>query len=83
VRRKAIQRALFAFGPLLLYAGSYFTLVRADPLPFMSGIGPWPRVPHYLVGGMVAEWIYSPIHAIDRRLRPRHWEYRINDAVRD
>jgi hypothetical protein len=52
-----LRRAALILGPLLFYVGSYFALVRVHPPRSMSGPGPWPGVPHYVVGGVVAEVI--------------------------
>jgi hypothetical protein len=33
--------------------------------------------PEYHWGGSVASWIFIPAHGLDRRLRPNHWEIRV------
>jgi len=61
---------------LTAYISGYFALVEAR-IGFLSGIGPWPIAPHYLVGGKVAEAFFSPIHEIDRLARPEHWSFKL------
>ena len=59
----------------LLYVGSYLLLVEASPLDFMTGVGQWPRVPTYRVGGMTAAMFFAPLQYLDERLRPEYWQY--------
>lgn len=61
------------------YVLGYYALVEARPLSFMSGIGPWPRRPHYRFGGMVSTILFAPMQSLDSWLRPEYWEYRIDD----
>ncbi len=56
------------------YAGSYFALVRTEPMPMKCGLGPWPRVAKYSMGGRRARSIYAPINRLDRWMRPNHWQ---------
>ena len=58
---------------LFLYVVSYLLMVEAH-IGFMSGVGPWKKHPRYLVGGTVAEIIYFPVNALDKRIRPTYWE---------
>lgn len=64
----------FIFAPLL-YVSSYLALVEARPLPFMIGIGPWPRVAKYRFGGATAEVVFWPLQRLDERLRPDYWQF--------
>jgi hypothetical protein len=73
--RNVLIPLLALFVALLLYVGSYLLLVEASPLSFMSGIGPWPRVPDYRVGGKAAEVFFEPIQQIDERVRPQYWRF--------
>jgi hypothetical protein len=56
-----------------LYAGSYVLLVDAR-LDFTSGVGPWEREPHYLLGGDAVKPFFAPIHMLDRWVRPNYWQ---------
>jgi hypothetical protein len=58
----------------LIYIVSYLSLVQADPLPVMTGVGPWPRVPSYLVGGKAAEIAFAPVQYLDKHIRPEYWQ---------
>jgi hypothetical protein len=63
----------------IIYVGSYLFLVDASPLDFMTGIGPWPRVPTYRIGGKLAELFFTPIQHLDELIRPEYWKYNISD----
>ena len=56
------------------YFASYFLFVSAARLEFMTGPGPWPLEPHYVVGGDCAKVLYSPIHLLDIWIRPSYWQ---------
>ena len=66
---------------LVLYVGSYALLVTPAPLNYMTGIFPtgtvpsWPRVPHYQYGGKLAEVLFTPAVAVDKKLFPRRWRF--------
>jgi hypothetical protein len=62
----------------LLYVGSYFALVKAEPLWFMSGVGPWIKRDVYRLGGDFSKHFYFPINWVDRRIRPKYWHYDID-----
>jgi hypothetical protein len=72
--RKHVLSLAIVLSASILYIGSYLVLVEAS-LTFMSGVGPWPRVPKYMVGGKAAEIFFAPIQKLDERLRPQHWQY--------
>ena len=77
-----LTRALAAIGMLMLafsYVGAYLSLVKAEPLEFMSGEGPWTRYPHYTVGGQYAEALFWPLQNIDKHLRKSTWQFHDGD----
>ena len=58
------------------YVGSYLLLVQ--PIASIRSHGPGPlrgKAPNYRFGGHVAVVIFQPIERIDRRIRPRTWQY--------
>ena len=55
----------------LLYVGSYLALVQRTEREV--GFSGELRFAYYRVGGETAKRIFSPLHAIDKRLRKRHW----------
>ena len=61
------------------YVVSYVGLVKPEPIPQMSGFGPWPRYPVYRFGGSYSERIFSPVNWIDKRLFPRRWLFTDED----
>jgi len=71
-------------GLLFLYLSSYVVVVRR-PVGYGSGSaydGFHPRLsprldtpPRYVVGGDVAETIFTPVHVLDQRVRPLFWHY--------
>ena len=69
-RRLTIGLAVVAALPLL-YVGSYLALVQRTA-PDYGGIGEL-RFAYYRVGGETARRVFAPLHAIDQRLRKRHW----------
>lgn len=54
----------------LLYVGAYLALVEPSPALF-SGRGP--IIAAYGVGGMTSAFVFSPVQALDERLRLRVW----------
>jgi hypothetical protein len=81
-RRLTFGLSVLAAIPLL-YVVSYFVLVKAErPRNVaLSGPGPFPiRNPTYHLGGSVAQVVFSPIHAVDKQLRPMHWNYDFDPA---
>jgi hypothetical protein len=55
----------------LLYVGAYLALVQRTE-PDFGGTGEL-RFAYYRVGGETAKHVFAPLHAIDQRLRKRHW----------
>ena len=53
------------------YVGTYYCLVYELTLP--GGMPPRQLSPWYRVGGRASCVIFSPVHALDRRLRPNYW----------
>ncbi len=78
---KALAIAAALMTPLACYVGAYLAIVRADPMPMMTGCEPWIRIPHYAVGGEAAERFFYPLNVIDRRLRNRYWLYFDDDDI--
>ncbi len=62
-----------------VHVGSYYIFVEPAPMRWMTGQGPWPRVPHYRLGAWTAG-IYAPILRLDRRLFPSRWLFTERDA---
>jgi len=59
---------------MLLYIGSYLTIVRPGKLlPSLEPFGDTPPS-YYRIGGRYAATLYLPLEWIDRRLRHRQWE---------
>jgi hypothetical protein len=65
-----------------LYAGAYFAMVErtefrftGSPLAFPSG-DEYSFV-EYRFGGDAAQSFFAPMHAVDRLLRPKLWQYEI------
>jgi hypothetical protein len=58
----------------LLYVLSYLLILESAVA--VPGFGGWfvEREPHYHFGGRVSETIFSPLQALDKRLRPAYWE---------
>ncbi|WP_145093766.1 hypothetical protein [Anatilimnocola aggregata] len=56
----------------LIYVGSYLWLAdNAGPLEIRAGGRCLPRQYHH--GGRVAEFVFWPVHYVDRHVRPSHW----------
>ena len=54
----------------LFYVASYYAIVRRNE----EGLQYIPMQPDYGGAGRTAAWVFSPIHNLDRRLRPDYWE---------
>lgn len=55
-----------------IYAATYYALVRRS-FGIAVGVGPWPAIAKYRLGGDLAAQFYSPIHSLDRRIRDVYW----------
>ena len=69
-------------GLVLLYVGAYLSLVKAEDLSILVGPGPWERIPEYRFGGDVSRTVFSPIQKLDSHVRPRYWQFTIEDWYR-
>jgi hypothetical protein len=73
--------------PILGYAASYFALVQTQPPNWRGPVSfsrttdqevmILPLSASYRTGGDWARVVYSPIHAVDRKLRPDSWSTRL------
>jgi hypothetical protein len=80
MRRDALKVVIVTAVLLLgCYAAIYITTVKAVPLSFMTGVGPWIRIPRYSVGGRAADVIFYPANTVDRCIRPRYWQFHEED----
>ncbi len=61
---------LLSFGSPALYVGSYLLTVEAAVE--RAAVADH-RVPHYCVGGKVAERLYAPLHRLDTQIRAKFW----------
>jgi hypothetical protein len=60
------------------FAAYYFSLSTRRMVLGIAPDGQSATVgPEYHWGGSVASWIFIPAHGLDRRLRPNHWEIRV------
>ncbi len=57
---------------LAFYVTTYYLLARAS-FGIAVGVGPWNCIPHYLIFDTQLQFVYRPIHSIDRVLRPSYW----------
>ncbi len=57
-------------GALTAYAAVYVLMLA--PSGRTSPTYPWR--PRYRFGGAVAEFVFEPVHSIDRKLRPEIWQ---------
>jgi hypothetical protein len=61
---------------VLLYVAAYYMLLTPVHFAFFSGGGGGTvRIPWYRFGGQIAKVIFEPAYELDRRLRPRYWEW--------
>ena len=60
---------------LVGYVGSYYALVKPVELELYHDYGSMGAitVPHYAIGGLIADTIFSPIHKLDRQIRRDTW----------
>ncbi len=67
---------------LVLYAGSYLALVLPGPPTYAPvPYPPWRKdTPTYRVFPAVAKKVYWPLEQLDRRVRPKAWDYPDPDA---
>lgn len=86
--RRITQYVIAVVITLFLYVSTYYAIVDAEPSGiFRVGTGPWPKTAIYSVGqnqsfGKIIEYsldefthpFFAPINAIDRNLRPSHWQ---------
>jgi hypothetical protein len=79
---RAKKIGLVTLSALIGYIGAYFLVVEPVPLPFMTGIGPWPKEPHCRVGGKIAEVVFTPAMVIERKANPRRWQFTDEDMDR-
>lgn len=77
MRRHMAVAILVCTAAVLLWVGAYYAMVGQTSTA-VTGIGPWevPLEPRYRYGGNAAEWLFFPVHSIDRRLRPDTWVIR-------
>ena len=56
---------------LPIYAGTYYSTVRT----FKCGMSPpdSPCYPYYRVFGQFGNYVFAPIHQLDRRARSENW----------
>ncbi len=82
------QIAFCLLAAVIAYAGSYYGLVQTSYIDTAGGVQirstrmflddeMWvvELAPQYRVGGAMAMNAYSPIHVLDRHLRPRIWSF--------
>ena len=86
VMRTAIRYTGYAIGIVvllaMLYVGAYYAMVEhrlfgAPPPEWHDRIisDTWKYYhPSYRVGGEWSVWLFGPMHALDRELRPKWWE---------
>ena len=64
--------ALLIISPIVLYVGAYYALVRPGAINLRSmraHISPcYPQC-----AAIGCDWLFGPMHEIDRRLRPSYW----------
>ena len=79
-RALIVIAALLLISPVGLYVGAYYALVRAAAMNGSSmRAHVSPGYPHCTL--IDCDWLFAPMHAIDRRLRPNYWVRRIDAAV--
>jgi hypothetical protein len=60
-----------------IYIGAYFALVDPRPTGVFMGVGPWRLDSHYRFGTEVNKVFFAPLEAVDRKMRPGRWEFRL------
>jgi len=75
-----MKRALCTLAVLLaLYVGAYSALVDVNHT-FRGEGPPYPLAPVYKIGGDVSKSVFTPVHMVDRMLRPDHWQIPVEDV---
>jgi hypothetical protein len=69
-----IVLAVLAALPVIYIAAYLALLETSSRLPVSDRDSTtFVRIHSYRAGGDAAEWLFAPLNAIDRRLRPRFW----------
>ena len=76
------QTAYALLAVIATYTIAYSAVVEPLRIPFASASGRWPVVPHYRVGGQIAEFIFTPGMVIEKNIFPSRWGY-INKELTD